>query len=128
MPYFEAIKVFNEIVEEIDSFDLPVQKRLWMIEKNWEKFTTFYFVKNAPATNNPIENYYSTSLKTHRKKQLRTDRGIQTHMKPEKLCFSAPKIEDFRGLQAMKRAGLLDKHKKTLIETFIEFTHFIEAG
>jgi len=48
-------------------------------------------------------------------------------MKPEKLCFSAPKIEDFRGLQAMKRAGLLDKHKKTLIETFLMFTHFIEA-
>jgi hypothetical protein len=24
-----------------------------MIEKNWEKFTTFYFAKNAPATNNP---------------------------------------------------------------------------
>ncbi|NQE05010.1 hypothetical protein C5S32_03985 [ANME-1 cluster archaeon GoMg1] len=27
------------------------------------------FVKGAPATNNRIENYYSTSLKTHRKKQ-----------------------------------------------------------
>jgi len=120
MPYFEAIKVFNEIVEEIDSFDLPVQKRLWMIEKNWEKFTTFYFVKNAPANSNPLKNYYSTSLKTHRKKQLRTDRGIQDHMKPENLRFSGP--------PTMKRAGLLDKHKKTLIETFIEFTHFIESG
>jgi len=48
-------------------------------------------------------------------------------MKPEKLCFSAPKIEDFRGLQAMKRAELLDENRKTLIETFLMFTHFIEA-
>jgi hypothetical protein len=37
-----------------------------------------YFVKGAPATNNGVENYYSTSLKTHRKKQLRTDRGLLT--------------------------------------------------
>jgi len=93
-----------------------------MIEKNWEKFTTFYFVKNAPANNKPPKNYYSTSLKTYRKKQLRTDRGIQNHVKHEKLCFSSPKIEDFRGLHAMKREGLLDKHKKTLIETFLMFT------
>jgi len=28
-------------MEETDSFDLPVQKRLWTIEKNWEKFTAF---------------------------------------------------------------------------------------
>jgi len=43
MPYFEALEVFNDLMEEIDSFDLTVQKRLWMIEKNWEKFRDFYF-------------------------------------------------------------------------------------
>jgi len=52
-----------------------------MIEKNWKYLTAFYFVEGAPATNNPIENYYSTSLKTHRKKQLRTDRGINNQLK-----------------------------------------------
>lgn len=51
-----------------------------MIEKNWEKFTTFYFAKNAPATNNPpLENYYSTSLKTHRKE---TAQNRQRNTKP----------------------------------------------
>jgi len=110
--YFEALEVFNTLMDEIDSFDEPVQKRLRKIEKNWEHFTAFYFVKNSPATNNPLENYYSTSLKTHRKKQLRTDRGIQNHLK----------------LSAMKRAGLLDKHRKTLLETFLMFTHFLKAG
>jgi len=68
-----------------------------MIEKNWEKFTAFYFVKNAPATNNPLENYYSTSLKTHRKKQLRTDRGIHDHMNDRKSSiFGAPNNEKSR--------------------------------
>jgi len=110
--YFEALEVFNTLMEEIDSFDLPVQKRLRKIEKNWEHFTAFYFVKNAPATNNSLENYYSTSLKTHRKKQLRTDRGIQNHLK----------------LSAMKRAGLLTGSGKTLLETFLMFTHFLKAG
>ncbi len=99
-------------MEEIDSFDKPVQKRLRKIGKNWEHFTAFYFVKDAPATNNPLENYYSTSLKTHRKKQLRTDSGIKNHMK----------------LSAMKRAGLLDKHRKSLLETFLMFTPFLDLG
>jgi hypothetical protein len=63
---------------ERDSFDKRIQKRLRKIEKNWEHFTAFYFGENAPATNNLLENYYSMSLKTHRKKQLRTDRGLRT--------------------------------------------------
>jgi len=58
-------------MDEIDSFDKPVPKRLRKIEKYWEKFNIFYFVEGAPATNSPLENYYSTSLKTF-KKQLRT--------------------------------------------------------
>jgi len=104
--------VFNTLMEEIDSFDKPVRKRLRKIQKNWKHFTAFYFVKDAAATNNPLENYYSTSLKTHRKKQLRTDRGIENHLK----------------LSAMKRAGLLDEHKKTLLETFLMFTPFLDLG
>jgi hypothetical protein len=61
-------------------------------------------VEGAPATSNPIENYYSTSLKTHRKKQLRTDRGINNQLK----------------LSAMKRAGMLDRPQKTLLEIFLK--------
>jgi hypothetical protein len=76
-PYIEALRLFDELMEKIDSFEKHVQKRLRKIEKNWEHFTAFYFVKGAPATNNGVENYYSTSLKTHRKKQLRSDRGIE---------------------------------------------------
>ncbi len=70
-------------------------------------------MKGAPATNNGIENYYSTSLKTHRKKQLRSDKGIENHMK----------------LSAMKRAGLLGKcKKKTLLEAFLMFVPFLDHG
>ncbi|MBV1728642.1 MAG: hypothetical protein KUA33_00060, partial [Methanobacterium sp.] len=61
------------------------------------------FVEGAPATNNLLENYYSTSLKTDRKKQLRTDKGIKSHIK----------------LSAMKRAGQLINNGKTLLETFL---------
>ena len=43
--------------------------------------------------------------KTHRKKQLRSDRGIENQMK----------------LSAMKRAGLLGRCKKTLLEAFLMF-------
>jgi hypothetical protein len=111
-PYIEALMVFDELMEKLDSFEKPVQKRLRKIEKNWEHFTAFYFVKGAPATNNGVENYYSSSLKTHRKKQLRTDKGIENQMK----------------LSAMKRAGLLGRCKKTLLEAFLMFVPFLDHG
>ena len=111
-PYIEALRLFDEFMEKIDSFEKHVQKRLRKIEKGWEHFTAFYFVKGAPATNNGVENYYSTSLKTHRKKQLRTDKGIENQMK----------------LSAMKRAGLLGKGKKTLLEAFLMFAPFLDRG
>ncbi|KAF5429776.1 hypothetical protein C5S36_14735 [Candidatus Methanophagaceae archaeon] len=82
-----------------------------MIEKGWAHFTAFYFVKGAPATNNGVENYYSTSLKTHRKKQLRSDRGIDNQIK----------------LSAMKRAGLLGRGKKSLLEAFLVFIPFLDS-
>lgn len=91
-------------MEGIESFDMPVQKRLRMIRKNWAHLTAFYFVKGGHATNNWIENYYSTSLKTHRKKQITSDRGIKNQMK----------------LSAMKRVGLLGKCKKTLLKAFLK--------
>ncbi|MBV1729113.1 MAG: hypothetical protein KUA33_02505 [Methanobacterium sp.] len=111
-PYFEAVETFTKLMDEIDTFDKPIQKRLRKIEKHWIKFTIFYFVEGAPATNNLLENYYSTSLKTHRKKQLRTDKGITNHMK----------------LSAMKRAGQLINNGKTLLETFLMFTPFLDLG
>ncbi len=108
-PYFEALETFQNLMDEINSFDKPIQKRLRKIEKHWIKFTIFYFVEGAPATNNLLENYYSTSLKTHRKKQLRTDRGITNHMK----------------LSAMKRAGLIINNGRTILQMFLKFTPFL---
>jgi len=110
-PYIEALRVFDELKAEIDSFEKHVQKRLIKIEKGWEHFTAFYFVKGAPATNNGVENYYSTSLKTHRKKQLRSDRGLDNQIK----------------LSAMKRAGLLGRGKKSLLEAFLVFIPFLDS-
>jgi hypothetical protein len=111
-PFFEAVKMFGMLMTGIDSFEAFVQKRMKMIEKNWKHLTEFYFVEDAPATNNLIENYYSTSLKTHRKKQLRTERGIANQMK----------------LSAMKRAGVLGRCEKTLLEAFLMFVPFLDTG
>ena len=62
--------------------------------------------------NNLIENYYSASLKTHRKKQLRTERGIKNQMK----------------LSAMKKALVLGRCEKTLLEAFLMFVPFLDTG
>lgn len=69
-------KNFNELMDNINSFDTKTKNRLKMINKSWMNLTMFHYLEGAPATNNAIENYYSTSLKTHRKKQFRTEGGI----------------------------------------------------
>ncbi len=108
--YKSSLEVFNQLMNEIHSFGKKVRKRLRKIEKNWDHFTAFHFVEGAPATNNLMENYYSTSLKTHRKKQFRTEEGLENHMK----------------LSQLKRAGKLNG-KRTLLEVFSKFK-LIDTG
>jgi hypothetical protein len=108
--YLEALAIFTKLLESYPSQEKKVRKRLEMIAENWKYLTAFYFVKGAPATNNLLENYYSTSLKTHRKKQLRKDRGIENQLK----------------LSAMKGAGMLDKPGKTLLGVFLKFIPFLD--
>ena len=111
MHSLEKSKVnFDELFKDIESFDGKIQTRLIMIKSHWKNLTMFHVLPDLPATNNPIENYYSTSLKTHRKKQLRTDEGINNQMK----------------LSAMKRAKMFDEATHTLLELFIRFTPFIK--
>jgi len=92
----QAEKVAAGLWQQRNLFPKNAQKRLIMIKENWEYFTAFYAVDGCPATNNAVENFYSTSLKTHRKKQLRTDKGILNHMKLSALKrvqnFSTPKL------------------------------------
>jgi hypothetical protein len=101
---------FDELFKDIKSYDEKIQTRLIMIKDHWKNLTMFHVLPDIPATNNPIENYYSTSLKTHRKKQLRTDEGILNQMK----------------LSAMKRAKMFDEVTQTLLELFMRFTPFIK--
>jgi hypothetical protein len=109
--YHDALNNFKCLMKEIGSFDIAVRKRLMKIEALWQNLTVFYFIDNAPATNNLIENYYSTSLKTHRKKQLE-ETGIEDQMK----------------LSALKRAGIFGRPRKTLLEAFFMFIPFLDAG
>lgn len=85
-------------------FPKKLWKRIDMIKENWDYFTTFYHVEGCPATNNAIENFYSTSLKTHRKKQFRSDRGLYNQMK----------------LAALKREVNFEKPKESLFWIFLK--------
>ena len=99
---FKAKQLFEKLWEQKILLPKKARERLKMIKKNWNYFTAFYHIKGCPATNNKVENYYSTSLKTHRKKQLRTDKGIINHMK----------------LAALKRVSGFSKPEKTLLEIY----------
>ena len=99
---------FKELIDNINFFDYQTQTRLKMIKKHWMTLTVFHYLEGAPATNNAIENYYSMSLKTHRKKQFRTEVGILNQIK----------------LSSMKRAGMFKGPKPTLLEMFRLFRPF----
>ena len=72
---------FDKLMEKIRTYDEVIQKRLWMINKHWLNVSLFHYLPGVPATNNPIESYYSKSLKTDNKKQFRTDKGIENQIK-----------------------------------------------
>lgn len=82
----------DELLKNLDGFSTAVQSRIKMIDSDWERLTQFYNVEGAPATNNPIENYYSCSCKQIKKKQHRRSRALLRQWK----------------LYAMKRAGMLE--------------------
>jgi hypothetical protein len=110
--YYESHVIMNELLNDAHSFSLIVQRRLEKIQKDWIHFTAFQRVDDAPATNNAIENYYSTSLKGQSKKQLRSDTGINIHMK----------------LSSMKRFDMIGKPKITFLEAILKLIPFRAAG
>ena len=99
---------FDELMKQIRTYEEAIQKRLWMINKHWLNLILFNYLPGAPATNNPIESYYSKSLKTDSKKQFRTDYGIENQIK----------------LTEMKRSNLFKKPEKSLMELFRLFFPF----
>ena len=95
----DAKNKFATCKEQYQYFPKELQKRIKYIENKWNQFTLFYTTKDCPHTNNVIENYFSASLKTHRKKQFRTDNGLKNKMKisqyKKNLSFAKPAISFF---------------------------------
>jgi hypothetical protein len=110
--YYESYVIMNELLNNAKSFSSIVQRRLEKIQEDWNHFTAFQRIDDAPATNNAIENYYSTSLKGQSKKQLRTDTGINLHMK----------------LSSMKRLDMIGKPNITFLEAILKLIPFRAAG
>ncbi len=108
-PTFKNLSDIPNLTNTFGMFGNDFEYTATGIKENWKNFIMFHFVEGAPATNNSIENYYSTSLKTHRKKQFRTDMGIINQIQ----------------LSSMKRAGMFNELKPTLLERFMVFIPFI---
>lgn len=102
--YKDARKKMLDLLNEYNDLPEHLQKRLKMIAKNWKAFTAFYQFKAAPGTNNRIENYYSRSVKTHHKKQFRSDIGVEIRRKLT--------ILKINGFFAKTGSSLLDIHSK----------------
>jgi len=97
----EAKNNLDMLLNRQNEFSLVVNKRIQMINSDWNRLTAFYGYEGAPATNNAIENYYSCSCKQIKKKQHRRNTALKRQWK----------------LYAMKRAGLLRFEGRSLFET-----------
>ncbi len=93
----------DELLQNQDDFSTAVKSRIKMIDRDWERLTQFYKIEGAPATNNPIENYYSCSCKQIKKKQHRRSKALLRQWK----------------LYAMKRAGMLEFTGIKFFEIFL---------
>jgi hypothetical protein len=109
---YESFVIMNELLDNAHLFSPNVQRRLKKIQKDWLHFTAFQRYDGAPATNNAIENYYSTSLKCQSKKQLRSDNGLNLHMK----------------LSSMRRFNMIGNPKITFLEILLKLIPFRDAG
>ena len=110
----ETMKNMTEMREFLDTVDEDklnikllnkLNKRFVQILDDFEYLTAFHHYPGTPATNNAVENYYSTTLKTDLKKQLRTDKGIINRLR----------------LAALKRGGFLEGPSITLSEIILNF-------
>lgn len=110
--YYESYVIMDELLNDAHLFSPIVGRRLEKIQKDWHHFTAFQRVDDAPATNNAIENYYSASLKGQSKKKLRTDNGINLHMK----------------LSSMKRFDMIGNPRITFLEIILKLIPFRAAG
>lgn len=99
----QARENLEELLQNLDGFSTAVQSRIKMIDREWERLTQFYKIEGAPATNNPIENYYSCSCKQIKKKQHRRSKALLRQWK----------------LYAMKRAGMLEFTGMKFFEIFL---------
>lgn len=108
-----SVRMLNKLMRNYNTFPKKIQKRLRMIGKNWSYLTMFHHFKGAPATNNVIENYYSTSLKSHQKRQYTSDKGIKDQIK----------------LARLRRLGRLGKSRTTIPKLLRLFAPFsIDPG
>jgi hypothetical protein len=108
MDNITKFRVFLDTVEEEkinNKLLIKLNKRFLQILGDFEHLTAFHHFPGTPATNNAVENYYSTTLKTNLKKQLRTDKGIINRLT----------------LAALKRAGVLGEPPITLSEIMLNF-------
>jgi len=99
----QARSNLDELLHNMDGFSNVVKSRIKMIDRDWERLTQFYKIEGAPATNNPIENYYSCSCKQIKKKQHRRSRALLRQWK----------------LYAMKRAGMLKFTGMKIFEIYL---------
>ena len=77
---YDAKKNLDELMNEIGVFKIIIRKKIESkIEKDWQHLMIFQLFDGAPATNNPLENYYSCSLKTHKKTTARSTWNRRTN-------------------------------------------------
>jgi transposase-like protein len=79
----EAYYKMLEVYEEYDDMPINIQKRIDMIDESILNFLAYRSIPGAPATNNAIEGYFSTTTNPILKRQMKTEKGAENMIKSQ---------------------------------------------
>lgn len=72
----QSEKIFAQIKQQNSIYPKKLQKRIYYIDENWDKFTLFQHDSRVPPTNNGMEHYFAATLAKTDKKDFRSKAAL----------------------------------------------------
>jgi len=104
----EAYSKMMDVSGNLNKMPVSIQKRFKMIEASIENFLAFRLIPGAPATNNALEGYFSSTTDPILKYQMKTVRGAEISIKSYALEKTSNHANNEKCQQNKKKVTFID--------------------
>jgi transposase-like protein len=77
----QSSQLFATIKQQIGLFPKKLQKRIRLIDENWDRFTLFQRDSRVQPTNNGVEQYFGATLSKTEKKDFRSKAAVERELR-----------------------------------------------